>query len=129
MRAAGRVKLYVDGVEVTDTGSGTTTPMDGRPWDMARGVGNSNVNLALDEWGIWSAALDVPALYARVDSYRAFGGYVYGVSDVTDAGGEDSHVLQIRLAGYGLRLDHSYRPARLRQRVRVVGARHRAGRA
>ena len=108
VRAAGRVTLYVDGVEVTDTGSGTTTPMDGRPWDMARAVGNSNVNLALDEWGIWSAALDVPALYARADSYRAFGGYVYGIADVTDEGGEDSHVLQIRLAGYGLRLDHSY---------------------
>ena len=108
VRAAGRVMLWVDGVEVTDTGSGTTTPMDGRPWDMARAVGNSNVNLALDEWGIWSAALDVPALYARANSYRAFGGYVYGISDVTDAGGEDSHVLQIRLAGYGLRLDHSF---------------------
>ena len=108
VRSAGRVTLYVDGVEVTDTGSGTTTPMDGRPWDMARAVGNSNVNLALDEWGIWSAALDVPELYARANSYRAFGGYVYGIADVTDEGGEDSHVLQIRLAGYGLRLDHSF---------------------
>ena len=104
--AAGR-ELWVDG-EMVDSQNGAGAAFDGRAWTMAVAAGNDNANLALDEWGIWSAALDVPALYARANSYRAFGGYVYGIADVTDAGGEDSHVLQIRLAGYGLRLDHSY---------------------
>ena len=107
VRSATRLGLWVDGVEVDGGGAGSGT-ISGRAWQMARATGNTNVDLALDEWGIWSAALDVPALYARADSYRAFGGYVYGIADVTDAGGEDSHVLQIRLAGYGLRLDHSF---------------------
>ena len=75
---------------------------------MARADGNEPVNLALDEWGIWSEVLDVAALYARRTHHRAFGGYVYGVVDATDLGPADQHVLSLSLAGYGLRLDHSY---------------------
>ena len=48
------------------------------------------------------------ALYARRTHHRAFGGYVYGVVDATDLGPADQHVLSLSLAGYGLRLDHSY---------------------
>ena len=71
-------------------------------------VGGDAVNLALDEWGIWSEALDIPALYARQTHHRAFGGYVFGIVDGTDLGPADQHVLSLSLAGYGLRLDHSY---------------------
>ena len=75
---------------------------------MARAISNAAVDLALDEWGIWSEELDIPALYARRTHHRAFGGYVYGVVDSTDLGPADQHVLNLSLAGYGLRLDHSY---------------------
>ena len=105
--AADGLRLWVDGAVVASAGA-TTATLSGRAWQMAQAVGGAAVDLALDEWGIWSAALDVEALYARADHYRAFGGHVYGISDVTDAGAADSHVLQLRLAGYGLRLDHSY---------------------
>ena len=75
---------------------------------MALAISNAGVDLALDEWGLWSEALDVAALYARRDHHRAFGGYVYGVVDSTDLGPADQHVLSLSLAGYGLRLDHSF---------------------
>ena len=64
--AAGR-ELWVDG-EMVDSQNGAGAAFDGRAWTMAVAAGNDNVNLALDEWGIWSAALDVPALYARANS-------------------------------------------------------------
>ena len=48
------------------------------------------------------------ALRAPDAHHRAFGGYVYGVVDATDLGPADQHVLSLSLAGYGLRLDHSY---------------------
>ena len=60
-------ELWVDG-EMVDSQNGAGAAFDGRAWTMAVAVGNDNANLALDEWGIWSAALDVPALYARADS-------------------------------------------------------------
>ena len=75
---------------------------------MALAISNAAVGLAMDEWGLWSEALDVAALYARRTHHRAFGGYVYGVVDATDLGPADQHVLSLSLAGYGLRLDHSY---------------------
>ena len=108
VRTASRIGLWVDGVEVASATPGTATSLDGRVWQMARADSNSAVDLALDEWGIWSEALDVAALYARQGHHRAFGGYVYGVVDATDLGPADQHVLDLSLAGYGLRLDHSY---------------------
>ena len=84
------------------------SPLNRRDWQMARAISNAAVDVALDEWGIWSEVLDVAALYARQTHHRAFGGYVYGVVDATDLGPADQHVLSLSLAGYGLRLDHSY---------------------
>ena len=108
VRTAARIGLWVDGVEVGNATPGAVTPIESRPWQMAMDISNAAVNLALDEWGIWSEALDVAALYARQGHHRAFGGYVYGVVDATDLGPADQHVLSLSLAGYGLRLDHSY---------------------
>ena len=107
-RTTSRVRLVVDGVELVNVVGATATPIDSLQWQMARADGNEPVNLALDEWGIWSKVLDVAALYARRTHHRAFGGYVYGVVDATDLGPADQHVLSLSLAGYGLRLDHSY---------------------
>ena len=107
-RTNSRVRLVVDGVELVNVVGATATPIDSLQWQMARADGNQRVNLALDEWGIWSEVLDVAALYARRSHHRAFGGYVYGVVDATDVGPADQHVLSLSLAGYGLRLDHSY---------------------
>ena len=107
-RTSSRVRLVVDGVEIVNVVGATGTPIDGLQWQMARADGNEPVNLALDEWGIWSEVLDLAALYARRTHHRAFGGYVYGVVDATDLGPADQHVLSLSLAGYGLRLDHSY---------------------
>ena len=108
-RTSSRLDIFVDGGRVAfDTSTGTATTLDGRAWQMARAISNAAVDLALDEWGIWSEALDVAALYARRTYHRAFGGYVYGVVDGTDLGAADQHVLSLSLAGYGLRLDHSY---------------------
>ena len=109
-RTSSRLDIFVDGGRVAfDTSTGTATTLDGRAWQMARAISNAAVDIALDEWGIWSEALDIPALYARQTNHRAFGGYVYGVVDATDLGPADQHVLKLsNLAGYGLRLDHSY---------------------
>ena len=108
VRTAAIIGLWVDGVEVGRAVPGTATTLDGQGWQMARAISNAAVYLALDEWGIWSEALDVAAFYARRTHHRAFGGYVYGVVDSTDLGPADQHVLDLSLAGYGLRLDHSY---------------------
>ena len=106
-RTATARELWVDGAMVdSQTGGGET--LAGRTWTMAVALGGDAVDLALDEWGIWSEALDIAALYARQTHHRAFGGYVYGVVDSTDLGPADQHVLSLSLAGYGLRLDHSY---------------------
>ena len=80
-RRSAIIVLWVDGVEVGRAVPGTATTLDGRAWEMARAISNAAVDLALDEWGIWSEALDVAALYARRTHHRAFGGYVYGVVD------------------------------------------------
>ena len=100
-RTTSRVRLVVDGVEIVNVVGQTATPIDSLQWSMARADGNEPVNLALDEWGIWSEVLDVAALYARRTHHRAFGGYVYGVVDATDLGPADQHVLSLSLAGYG----------------------------
>ena len=105
--AADGLRLWVDGAVVA-TGAVTTATLDGLAWQMARALGGAAVDLALDEWGIWSEELDIPALYARRDHARHFGGYVYGVVDATDLGPADQHVLSLSLAGYGLRLDHTF---------------------
>lgn len=107
-RSPTQIRLWVDGVVVVTDTPRVATPIDGVAWQMARAVGSDAVDLALDEWGIWSDVLDVAVLYARQDAYRAFGGYVYGVTDNTDLGPRDQHVLSLNCAGYGLRLDHSF---------------------
>ena len=108
-RDATAIRLWVDRtvVDTANKASGSTA-LDTRTWTMAHAELSAAVNTALDEWGIWSEALDIPALYARQGHHRAFGGYVYGVVDSTDLGPADQHVLSLSLAGYGLRLDHSY---------------------
>ena len=108
VRTAARIGLWVDGVEIGNDTPGAVTPIESRPWQMALAISNAAVDLAMDEWGLWSEALDIAALYARQNHHRAFGGYVYGVVDSTDLGPADQHVLDLSLAGYGLRLDHSY---------------------
>ena len=108
VRTAARIGLWVDGAEVGNDTPGAVTPIENRPWQMALDISNAAVDLALDEWGVWSEALDIAALYGRKTHHRAFGGYVYGVVDGTDLGPADQHVLDLSLAGYGLRLDHSY---------------------
>ena len=65
-------------------------PRAGRVGDLVRGAGRPG---ALRPTGTHS---------------RHFGGYVYGVVDATDLGPADQHVFSLSLAGYGLRLDHSY---------------------
>ena len=107
VRSSTRLGLWVDGAEVAGGAQGSGT-LDGRAWQMARAIGSAPVNLALDEWGIWSSALDVAALYAQRSYARHFGGYVYGLTDRTDLGALDQHVFQLPCAGYGLRLDHSF---------------------
>ena len=104
LRTATGRELWVDG-ELVDSQSGTGASFDGRAWTMAVAVGGDAVNLALDEWGIWSSAIDVAALYARARHERLFGGYVFGVVDNTVIGAGDDHTLDLSLAGYGLRLD------------------------
>ena len=108
VRTPTEIALWVDGVVVATGTPGTATPIENRGWQMAQAIGGASANLALDEWGVWSEALDVAELYARRSHHRAFGGYVYGVVDSTDLGPADQHVLSLSLAGYGLRLDHSY---------------------
>ena len=107
-RTATARELWVDRAMVdSQTGGGET--LDGRTWTMAVALGGDAVDLALDEWGIWSEALDIAALYARRTHHRAFGGYVYGLWWTRRTlGRHDQHVLSLSLAGYGLRLDHSY---------------------
>ena len=100
-------ELWVDGAMVGSQ-SGGGASFDGRAWTMAVAVASDAVNLALDEWGVWSSAIDVAALYARRDAYRQFGGYVFGIVDRTDIGPDDRHVLDLSVTGYGFRLDSNY---------------------
>ena len=53
--AADGLRLWVDGVVVA-SGAATTATLDGLAWQMARALGAAAVDLALDEWGIWSEA-------------------------------------------------------------------------
>ena len=110
---------------------GRSRESDARAWtDGPRGTGERrNVNLALDEWGIWSSAIDVAALYARRDAYRQFGGYIFGIVDRTDIGPDDRHVLDLSVTGYGLRLDANYVREVYASRDRRHGAGDRTGRA
>ena len=100
-------ELWVDGAMVGSQ-SGGGASFDGRAWTMAVAVASDAVNLALDEWGVWSSAIDVAALYARRDAYRQFGGYIFGIVDRTDIGPDDRHVLDLSVTGYGFRLDSNY---------------------
>ena len=107
-RTAARLSVLVDGVEVAAVVPQTETPIESRDFQMAWPIGGQRTDIALDEWGIWSSALDVAALYARARHERLFGGYVFGVVDRTLSGPEDEHALDLSMTGYGLRLDTSY---------------------
>ena len=106
-RTSSAIELWVDGVR-RDTGTPPSgAVLDSAAFEMAV-AGGTAIDLALDEWGIWSSAIDVAALYARRDAYRQFGGYVFGIVDRTDIGPDDRHVLDLSVTGYGFRLDANY---------------------
>ena len=65
--ATNGLRLWVDGAVVASAAA-TTATLDGLAWQMARALGGAAVDLALDEWGIWSEALDVAALYCPTDA-------------------------------------------------------------
>ena len=47
-------------------------------------------------------------LAARQSHVRKFGGYIFGLTDVTEFGPLDTHVHACNIAGYGLRLDREF---------------------
>ena len=109
VRTPGKHELWIDGVEATsDAGAYGAVDLSAAELDLARASGGAAVNLALDEWGIWPAEVDVADLAGRARHRRHFGGYVYGVRDRTIIGPQDEHLLDLKLAGYGLRLDKSF---------------------
>ena len=111
VRSASAIGLWVDGVEVATGTPGTATPIGARGWQMAYAVGSDDVDIALDEWGIFDDALtdaQVADLGGRARHHRVFGGYIFGVTDFTDRGPADQHVYDLALAGYGLRLDKTF---------------------
>ena len=109
IRTPAKFELWIDGVRrgtgVTPGGAAT---IDGVTFELARAQGGQPVNLSLDEWGIWSSEIGIVDLESRRRHFRHFGGYIYGITDTTDSGPANSHVLDINLAGYGLRLDHTF---------------------
>ena len=111
-RTGSRLALFVDGVEAAeDTSTGSATGIGSRLWQMARPVSGAAVDLGLDEWAIFDEALSdaqVADLAGRARHHRVFGGYVFGVTDITDPGPRDQHVYDLSLAGYGLRLDTTF---------------------
>ena len=108
LRDGRTAELWVDGVRASSVETTSTAPLAGQPWTMAQAIGGARAGLALDEWGVWSEAIDVAALHARRTAVRLLGGYIYGIVDRTDLGPRDQHVLDLSLVGYGFRLDHSY---------------------
>ena len=90
---------------------------DGGAITLAQAVAGDAVDLALDEWGVWSDDIDIPALYARQTHHRAFGGYVYGVVDANRPWAcRSACSLSLSLAGYGLTPRPQLRASDLRQR-------------
>ena len=106
-RTSSAIELWVDGVRRATGTPPSGSVLDSAAFEMAV-AGGTAIDLALDEWGIWSSAIDVAALYARRDAYRQFGGYVFGIVDRTDIGPDDRHVLDLSVTGYGFRLDANY---------------------
>ena len=109
VRTAARIGLWVDGAEIGNDTPGAVTPIESRPWQMALAISNAAVGLAMDEWGLWSEALDVAALYAR----RAITGRSAATSTAwwtrRTSGRPTSTCSAIsRSPATGLRLDHSY---------------------
>ena len=103
------LELWVNGaLAAGEAISISTSPLDGATFLLAQAVGGDPVDLALDEWGIWDQAINVADLAARRDHVRKFGGYIYGLTDVTEFGPTDTHVYKCNLAGYGLRLDGEF---------------------
>ena len=84
---------------------------DGGAITFASPVGGDDVDMALDEWGVFAGGLtdaQMADLPGRARHHRVFGGYVFGVTDHTDPGPQDQHVYDLSLAGYGLRLDKTF---------------------
>ena len=86
VRTPAKFELWVNGI-LWGTGvtPGGVATIDGVTLELARAQGNA-VNLALDEWGIWSSEIGVRDLRARRRYFRHFGGYIYGLTDSTDSG-------------------------------------------
>ena len=80
--------------------SGTATPISGLAFQMAIPISSAAVNIALDEWGVWSDDIDVADLYARARHRRRFGGHIVSTADTTSVGSADIHVVQ----AHGVRL-------------------------
>ena len=99
----GGLRLWVDGVVVASN-TVTTTTLSSRPWQMARSIGNSRADIALDEWGIWDAEIDVADLYARARYRRRFGGHIVSTADTTSVGAADIHVFKLTVSDYGFAL-------------------------
>ena len=105
-RTAARIGLWVDGslVDSAVPATGTTTALNGRPWTMAHANLSNAVDVALDEWGIWDAEIDVADLYARARYRRRFGGHIVSTADTTSVGAADIHVFKLTVSDYGFAL-------------------------
>ena len=109
VRTRTKVEMWVDGSRVQqETTTGAAAPLDMGALSMALADGTNAADLALDEWGIWTREIDVADLAARRTHDRHFGGYAYGITDATEIGPLDTYIYQIRLVGYGLRLDTEF---------------------
>ena len=109
VRTPTSLELWVNGALAAGAAISTSSaPLDGATFLMAQAIGGDPVDLALDEWGVWAQAIDVAGLVARRSHVRKFGGYIYGLTDVTEFGPLDTHVYRCNLAGYGLRLDGEF---------------------
>ena len=109
VRTPTMLELWINGaLAAGESISTSTTPLDGATFQMAQAIGGNPVDLALDEWGVWDQAINVASLVSRRAHVRKFGGYVFGLTDVTEFGPTDTHVYKCNLAGYGLRLDGEF---------------------
>ena len=123
VRTSTTLELWINGaLAAADAFSTSTTPLDGATFQMAQAIGGNPVDLALDEWGVWDQAINVSDLVARRAHVRKFGGYIFGLTDVTEFGPTDTHVYKCNLAGYGLQARWGVRAAHVRVGQRLDGA-------
>ena len=109
-RTASLLELWVDGVRQDSGAPPTGAVLDNEDISFAVADGTDDIDLALDEWGIWPDAIDAADLYARTRYRRRFGGNIVATSDLTSVGAADIHVF--KLTASGLRLRAGARPRR-----------------